>query len=393
MWPNIWIIGLLILGYLSQDTMTLKMIKVSIPSYKMRGEIAILECHYQLETIGRKYKRDSYANNDNYSNDNDKAEDDDYDDNDNLEIRTKESRKYGGIVDKFVNRTMDDKFRKYFLTNDDDSGNKNRHNAEADFNGHHRHHQPAYHSSSFQPEMEALYSVKWYKDTEEFYSYVPRDNPPQHSYPVDGINIDHKLSNDRRVVIRPLYLRSKGLYRCEVSTEAPRFTTVHAEQYMEVIYLPTHGPKIRGGEDLKNSDFLNLTCISGKSYPASKLSWLINNETITDPKVVKNYREVHHTHGLVTTMLSLQLTINENYFEEGALRVKCVATISPVIWHGDKESVLQWKTPPPLIDNREAMFLVRGSATRQFSCLWLFLVPLVMVLVISANSNHGLWRI
>lgn len=62
-------------------------------------------------------------------------------------------------------------------------------------------------------------------------------------------------------------------------------------------------------------------------------------------------------HGLITTMLSLQLKINENYFEEGALRIKCVATISPVIWHGDKESVLQWKPPPPLIDNREVMFL------------------------------------
>jgi hypothetical protein len=37
---------------------------------------------------------------------------------------------------------------------------------------------------------EALYSVKWYKDNEEFYRYVPRDNPPQNSYKVDGIKVD-----------------------------------------------------------------------------------------------------------------------------------------------------------------------------------------------------------
>jgi cell adhesion molecule 2 len=37
---------------------------------------------------------------------------------------------------------------------------------------------------------EDLYSVKWYKDNEEFYRYVPRANPPQNSYKVDGIKVD-----------------------------------------------------------------------------------------------------------------------------------------------------------------------------------------------------------
>lgn len=37
---------------------------------------------------------------------------------------------------------------------------------------------------------EALYSVKWYKDNEEFYRYLPKSNPPQHSYRVEGIRVD-----------------------------------------------------------------------------------------------------------------------------------------------------------------------------------------------------------
>lgn len=77
---------------------------------------------------------------------------------------------------------------------------------------------------------------------------------------------------------------------------------------------------------------------------------------ITDPRIVKNYREIHHTHDLITTELSLQFIINGKYFKDGAMRVKCVATISPVLWRGNKEKFVQWK-PPPLIDNREAMFL------------------------------------
>lgn len=37
---------------------------------------------------------------------------------------------------------------------------------------------------------EILYSVKWYKDGEEFYRFVPRANPPQNSYSFDGIKVD-----------------------------------------------------------------------------------------------------------------------------------------------------------------------------------------------------------
>lgn len=42
----------------------------------------------------------------------------------------------------------------------------------------------------FYEASEALYSVKWYKDNEEFYRYLPKSNPPQHSYRVEGIRVD-----------------------------------------------------------------------------------------------------------------------------------------------------------------------------------------------------------
>lgn len=37
---------------------------------------------------------------------------------------------------------------------------------------------------------EALYSVKWYKDGNEFYRYVPRDDPPVQIFPLQGVRID-----------------------------------------------------------------------------------------------------------------------------------------------------------------------------------------------------------
>jgi hypothetical protein len=42
----------------------------------------------------------------------------------------------------------------------------------------------------YELENDRLYSVTWYKDDEEFYRYVPRANPMQHSYPLEGIKVD-----------------------------------------------------------------------------------------------------------------------------------------------------------------------------------------------------------
>lgn len=39
-------------------------------------------------------------------------------------------------------------------------------------------------------EGDSLYSVKWYKDNEEFFRYVPKANPVLHSYRLEGIKVD-----------------------------------------------------------------------------------------------------------------------------------------------------------------------------------------------------------
>lgn len=39
-------------------------------------------------------------------------------------------------------------------------------------------------------EDEKLYSVKWYKDGNEFYRYLPRDHPPASLFPLAGIIVD-----------------------------------------------------------------------------------------------------------------------------------------------------------------------------------------------------------
>lgn len=42
----------------------------------------------------------------------------------------------------------------------------------------------------YELEGESLYAVKWYKENEEFFRYVPKSTPPSVSYKIDGVKVD-----------------------------------------------------------------------------------------------------------------------------------------------------------------------------------------------------------
>jgi len=47
-------------------------------------------------------------------------------------------------------------------------------------------------------DADKLYSVKWYKDDEEFYRYVPRSVPVKQSYKLEGVRVE--VSADESVL-------------------------------------------------------------------------------------------------------------------------------------------------------------------------------------------------
>ncbi|XP_063621629.1 uncharacterized protein LOC134793840 [Cydia splendana] len=212
--------------------------------------------------------------------------------------------------------------------------------------------QPAQLECDYDLGDDALYSVKWYRDNEEFYRYMPKFDPPKHAYKIEGIKVDVAKSDDRKVILHQVMLKTSGLYRCEVSAEAPSFSSAAGEGKLEVIYLPREGPRITGNEqENRRGDSLFLNCTSGRSYPAAVLSWDIDGEKVTDPDLLVEYPPMQHAHGLMSSALGLRVPVGRT------MQVRCTARVAPA-WREGSEAVVGNQ----LADSKEAMLLVKSSS-------------------------------
>ncbi|KAA0203100.1 hypothetical protein HAZT_HAZT007257 [Hyalella azteca] len=77
----------------------------------------------------------------------------------------------------------------------------------------------------FDLEGDQLYNVKWYKGVKEFFRYVAADSPPKQVFDLPGVVVDRDRSSMDKVVLSSVTPLSSGLYKCEVSAEAPSFHT------------------------------------------------------------------------------------------------------------------------------------------------------------------------
>nr|XP_053632784.1 uncharacterized protein LOC128688819 [Cherax quadricarinatus] len=89
----------------------------------------------------------------------------------------------------------------------------------------------------FVDEGESIYALKWYLGLDEFYRWTPAENPPVKTFPVKGdpLTVDIAASNRGKVKIHDVTLGASGVFRCEVSAEAPDFHTESDVATMTVV--------------------------------------------------------------------------------------------------------------------------------------------------------------
>uniref|UniRef100_A0A182KF82 CD80-like immunoglobulin C2-set domain-containing protein n=1 Tax=Anopheles christyi TaxID=43041 RepID=A0A182KF82_9DIPT len=128
---------------------------------------------------------------------------------------------------------------------------------------------------------------------------------------------------------------------------------------------------------------MELNCTSGRSYPATTLQWYLNDLLVTDPNNIIQYPSVQTPHGLITTFLGLSMVVNHRHYIDGTIRIKCVASLSPVLWRGGQESIVQWEQES--IDSRVAMLLVKSNAMSRNR---IFIVPFLSLVLYTICPIH-----
>jgi len=237
----------------------------------------------------------------------------------------------------------------------------------------------------FHMEGDSLYSVKWYRNEQEFFRYVPNDRPKLQIFPQRGIRVERNKSNKHEVYLFDLQLDASGTYRCEVSAEAPSFRTKHEEKLMVVVQEPFENKIVGLQPSYHVGDLVNVTCFSRGSSPPAELAWKINDDKIYDersqidrshysnnydpyklnnqdalynfvtPKAaeatyvfgtIRDWFEKHNTK-LDTAASNLHFYVLEHHKYTG-LKLECTASIGPAYWHLSQETCLVTEPAPDL---------------------------------------------
>lgn len=82
---------------------------------------------------------------------------------------------------------------------------------------------------------------------------------------------------------------------------------------------------------------------------------------MTSLEALVPYPPVAHSHGLLVSTLGLGFTVTSSHFLNGSMKVRCVARVSPILWRGDSESVVQRVWPEIEKNTREALILRKSQ--------------------------------
>jgi len=182
--------------------------------------------------------------------------------------------------------------------------------------------------------VQPVYSVRWYKNGKEFFSYLPGKLEPISVHDRPGITVDVGKSSIYQVTLTSLTLGSTGRYRCEVSEEGPMFATDSAFGDLLVVVVPLEGPKILGAKSRYTiGEKLAINCSSEATLPPANLTWYINQQPVPLSQLVK-YPVVNLTYNfdetLHTNTLGLLHTVRRHDFQhknQKHIKIKCVASI------------------------------------------------------------------
>lgn len=168
----------------------------------------------------------------------------------------------------------------------------------------------------------ALYSVKFYQGDEEFYRFVPKESPPFRVFPRPNLQVEITESNRTRVTVRVSDKDLTGVYKCEVSTDAPLFYTTIRSTHIVITVEPESGPEI-SLEKVKFTlgERVKANCTSRPAFPAANLTFFINGRKVERREETRlRWYQKSEEGGLESSRLEL-----ETVYPGGTLELSCTA--------------------------------------------------------------------
>ncbi|XP_016995389.2 uncharacterized protein beat-IIb [Drosophila takahashii] len=166
----------------------------------------------------------------------------------------------------------------------------------------------------YQLEEAPLYSIKFYRGQMEFYRYTPGEYPHTKVFQFPGIRVDENASNATMVLIRNVSFGLTGTFSCEVTADAPLYSTATAYAQLQVVELPEKRPSLFAEHTrYEPGDILRANCSTMGSRPKADLRFSINNI----PVGTENTQYILSVGQLIASRLSLKLQLQAIHFGTG----------------------------------------------------------------------------
>ncbi|XP_045601062.1 uncharacterized protein [Procambarus clarkii] len=191
-----------------------------------------------------------------------------------------------------------------------------------------------------------LYSVKWYKDVNQFYEYIPKRDQPVRVYPLPHIHVDEECSVGASVRLKGVTRGTSGTFRCEVMGDKPYFETDDHAANMTVVEVPLWGPEVRGGIQgtvegagkgegvvdgarVRPGDVVAARCMVGHSDPPADITWTLNAASPPSNARLQRFLQTDH-HGRTSQVSEVEVEVRESWLQRGALTLGCRVRVSSV---------------------------------------------------------------
>ncbi|XP_055851783.1 uncharacterized protein LOC129916047 [Episyrphus balteatus] len=159
-----------------------------------------------------------------------------------------------------------------------------------------------------------LYSVKFYRGQLEFYRYTPGEIPNTKVFPFPGLSVIIPMSNASQVVIRKVGFGLSGNFSCEVTADAPLFSTATAFAKLQVVEYPEKRPMLFTEHNrYEPGDVLRANCSTPPSRPRAELKFTINNMVVSSGET----EYIRTVDSLMASRISLKLQLQAIHFTGG----------------------------------------------------------------------------